>query len=160
MSRKKKQRRSRRGQSRRGQPRALARPQRPATPAEVLADQIIGLVVERAPALGGTRGDAAGQVMFGAFVYGFRRFVAIRRLVARDEGTEAFILARSLLSIVARAAYVDSPQETEERHSRYERFHLTHLHERLKATSSKRASTSTTTATGSVLTSANSKCAA
>jgi hypothetical protein len=111
MSRKKK-RQNRRGRSRRrGQRTGFVRPRRPATPAEVLADRIIALVVERAPTLGGTRGDTAGQVMFGAFVSGFRRFAAIRQLVARDEGTEAFILARSLLSIVARAAYVDSPEE-------------------------------------------------
>ena len=82
--------------------------------------------------LGGKRGDAAGQVMHGAFVYGFRRLVAIRRLAGRDEGTEALILARSLLSIVARAAYVDESDEPDERRRRYEQYYVKDLNERLK----------------------------
>jgi hypothetical protein len=130
MSRKKK-RRPRKG-TRRGPRRQVSAPPRAPTQAEVLADQIIGLVLAKAPSLGGKRGDAAGQVMFGAFVYGFRRFVAIRQLAGRDEGAEALILARSLLSIVARAVYVDAPEDLAERRMRYEQYLVKDLRDRLK----------------------------
>jgi hypothetical protein len=70
--------------------------------------------------------------MFGAFVYGFRRFVAIRQLAGRDEGAEALILARSLLSIVARAVYVDAPEDLAERRMRYEQYLVKDLRDRLK----------------------------
>jgi hypothetical protein len=102
------------------------------TPAEALADKIIELVHARANSLGGKRGDAAGQVMHGAFVYGFRRFVAIRHLAGRREGAEALILARSLISIVAGATYVDGPEDLEERRRRYEQYRVSDVRERLK----------------------------
>jgi hypothetical protein len=133
MSKKKKRaRRQRTRRGSRGASRATPQRQRAATPAEALADQIIALVVDRAPSLGDKRGDAAGQVMFGAFVYGFRRFVAIRQLAGRDEGAEALILARSLLSILARAAYVDEPDDLDERRRRYEQYYVKDLNDRLK----------------------------
>jgi hypothetical protein len=133
MSRKKKRRPRQRGRrGSRGAVRTRAPRQRATTPAEALADQIIALVVERAPSLGGKQGDAAGQVMFGAFVYGFRRFVAIRQLAGRDEGSEALILARSLLSLLARAAYVDAPEDLDERRRRYEQYYVKDLNDRLK----------------------------
>jgi Family of unknown function (DUF5677) len=70
--------------------------------------------------------------MHGAYLHGFRRLVAIRTLAGTDAGTEAIILARSLLSITARAAYVDAPSEKVERRERWDRFYLRHLRDRLQ----------------------------
>lgn len=100
------------------------------TPAEALADDLIAMV--KATPVGGTRGDTGGLTMFGAYLHGFRRFVAIRRLAGAGEGAEAIILTRSLLSILARAAYVDDPTDRDERRRRWERYQVTNLRDRIR----------------------------
>jgi hypothetical protein len=102
------------------------------TEAEVLADEIIATAQAAAPSIGGTRGDTAGLIMHGAYVKGFRRFAAIRMLAGRHDGAEAIILTRTLLSMVARAAYVDAPDDTATRKARWEQFQVTNLRDRLK----------------------------
>lgn len=102
------------------------------TPVEALADEIAELVQAAAPSLGGGHGDTAGLIMHSAFIKGFRRFAAIRQLAGRGDGAEAIILTRTLLSMVARAAYVDAPDDTAERKRRWERFQLTNTRDRLK----------------------------
>jgi hypothetical protein len=64
------------------------------TPAEKIADEIIELV--RAKQVGGHTGDLSDLIMLGAYRYGFRRFVAIRKLAGDKQGAEAMILMRSL----------------------------------------------------------------
>lgn len=97
---------------------------------EDVADQIIELV--RATPIGGTRGDSAALVMHGAYLRAFRRFERIRQIAATGAGEEAVILARSLLSLVARAVWVDLPDDKAERRARWERYAKHHLSERIK----------------------------
>lgn len=94
---------------------------------EVLADEIIAVV--EATEVGATRGDTSALAMYGAYVYGLRRFAAIRILAGIGDGHEAMILTRSLLSLVARAAYVDAPSDAAERKVRFERSEMTRLDE-------------------------------
>jgi len=100
------------------------------TPAQALADELIAMV--QAAQVGGTRGDTAGLIMFGAYVHGFRRFSAIRRLAGDGDGAEAIILARSLVSMLARAAYVDGPVDRAERKLRWQRYQVTNLRDRIR----------------------------
>jgi hypothetical protein len=95
-----------------------------------LADSIIDLV--RATSVGGHRGDTSGLVMFGAYVYGFRRLLAIRLLAREGAGPEAIILARSLLSITARAAYVDAPSDKAERKRRFMQYQANAFREQIR----------------------------
>jgi hypothetical protein len=83
-------------------------------------------------------GDSAARVMFGAYLHAFRRFSAICLLVAAEAGEDAMILVRSLLSIAARAAYVDQPEDPEERLRRYRQYkkrHFTDMLERFEGAS-------------------------
>jgi hypothetical protein len=100
------------------------------TPAEALADELIAIV--QGAQVGGTRGDTAGLIMFGAYLYGFRRFSAIRRLAGDGDGAEAIILTRSLVSMLARAAYVDAPADYAERKLRWQRYQVTNLRDRIR----------------------------
>jgi hypothetical protein len=97
------------------------------TGVQTLADEIMELV--RSTSVGGHRGDAAGLVMFAAYLHGFRRLAAIRLLAAAARGPEALILARSLLSLVARAAYVDAPVDASERERRFLQYRVHDLNE-------------------------------
>ncbi len=90
------------------------------TPAE-LADQLIALV--RGVDVGGVRADTAAAVMFSAYKTANRRLAAIVSLARDGYGTEAMILVRSLLSLLARAAYVDLPTDVAAREARYARSH-------------------------------------
>lgn len=92
----------------------------PRTPAHELADKLIEVV--RSHEAGGHRSDAADQVMVAAYVKGLRRFIAIRRLAGLGAGPEAMILARSLLSMVARATYVAGPVDPIVRRERWHEF--------------------------------------
>lgn len=78
------------------------------------------------------RGDTAARVMFGAYIKGFRRFVSIRELAARGAGEDAYVLLRSLLSLVARAAWVNWPTSISERRARFEGFQLHGYQEELR----------------------------
>lgn len=98
---------------------------------EQVADAILEMV--RATSVGGARGDTAGLVMYGAYLRGFRRFKWIRQLAADGAGDEAVILTRSLVSLTARAAYVDQPADVAERFSRWQRYYKRHLQDRLGA---------------------------
>ena len=100
------------------------------TPAEQVADHIIALVQETQA--GGLRGDSASQMMVGAYVQGFRRFTAIRMLAGQKSGPEALILARTLLSMTARATYVDAPSDEAERKRRFFQFRAKELNEAIK----------------------------
>jgi hypothetical protein len=88
---------------------------------EQVADEVIALVRDHQD-LGGKRSDTAGLVMYGAYIRAFRRFTRIRQLAGDGAGEEAVILARSLLSIVARSAWVDIPDDVEERRRRFGRY--------------------------------------
>jgi hypothetical protein len=96
-----------------------------------VADEVIALV--RATPVGGGRGDTGGLIMVGAYAHGFRRLRAIRLLAGVGAGAEAMILARSLLSMLARAAYVDAPSDNEERRRRFLRYQANDLHEAIRA---------------------------
>jgi hypothetical protein len=85
------------------------------------ADAIISLI-RGVPEFGGGRSDTSGLVVFGAFRRGFRRFVQIRELANAGAGPEAAILARSLLSLVARTMYVDAPDDPVGRKERWDRL--------------------------------------
>jgi hypothetical protein len=85
-----------------------------------LADAIIEAV--GGVSVDGRRGDSAGKVMHGAYLRAFRRFRAIARLAQEGAGDEVFILTRSLVSLVARAAYVDAPTDSSERRERWKRL--------------------------------------
>jgi hypothetical protein len=76
-------------------------------------------------------GDSAARVMFGAYLHAFRRFSAICLLVAAEAGEGAMILVRSLLSITARAAYVDQPEDSDERLRRYRQYKKRHFSDML-----------------------------
>lgn len=98
------------------------------TPLEV-ADRMIEMV--RETSVGGERGDTAQLVLYGAYLRGFRRFVAIRQLAGDGFGDEAIVLARSLLSMVARALWVSVPEDPSERELRWNRYYKRHLKDRL-----------------------------
>lgn len=98
--------------------------------AEEVADRIIEMV--RATTVGATRGDTAGLVMHGAYLRAFRRFARIREIAGAGAGEEAVILTRSLLSLVARAVWVDLPADKVERRTRWERYAKHHLVDRIK----------------------------
>lgn len=85
-----------------------------------LADEILDLV--RKTDVGGRRADSAAVVMHGAYLQAYRRLSRIRDLAAADAGEEAFILARSLLSMAVRAIWVDQPTESAEREQRFKRW--------------------------------------
>lgn len=99
------------------------------TPKVELADLILELV--RTTDVGGQRGDIAGAAMFGAYLQAHRRLKTIRDVAAAEAGPEAFILARSLLSMTSRAIWVDLPVEDEERDRRFERWKLRELTDEL-----------------------------
>jgi hypothetical protein len=82
-----------------------------------------------------SEGSEATQLVRSCSARSFTASVASWRsvsLLAATEGAEALILARSLLSILARAAYVDAPEDLEERRSRYEQYYVKDLNDRLK----------------------------
>jgi hypothetical protein len=82
------------------------------------ADEILALV--RSTEVGGERGDMAAAAMFGSYLNAYRRLSRIRDLARQGAGAEAFILARSLLTMIARAMWVDQPAATEDRKTRFE----------------------------------------
>jgi hypothetical protein len=94
-----------------------------------VAEQLLEMV--RGTSLGAYEGDGAGLVMLGAYLNGFRRFKWISALARLEAGPEALILARSLLSMAARAHYVDEPTGSEERERRFEQFRLKNLRDAL-----------------------------
>jgi len=95
------------------------------------ADAIIVLVRGDLPA-GDFRGDTGEAVMYGTYTRAFRRFVRIRDLARDGAGEEALILARSLLSMVARAIWVDLPSDKTERVSRFNQWKRRELEDELK----------------------------
>lgn len=99
------------------------------TETERVADEILGMV--QRTAVGGGRGDSASLVMHGAYLRAWRRLRTIRRLVGMDVGEDAIILTRSLLSIAARAIFVDIPEESDERERRYRSYAKRHLLDRI-----------------------------
>lgn len=96
-----------------------------------VADAIIDLVRSNPPQ-GGIRGDTGEAVMFGTYVRAFRRFIRIRDLARDDAGEEVMILARSLLSMIARAIWVDLPKGGAERRARFERWKKRELTDEVK----------------------------
>jgi hypothetical protein len=98
--------------------------------AQDVAAQLSEMV--RATPVGGNRGDSAGQVMHGAYLRAYRRLVRIREIAATGAGEEAVILARSLLSLIARAVWVDIPTDPAERRSRWERYAKAYLTDKIK----------------------------
>jgi hypothetical protein len=100
------------------------------TETQRVADEIIALV-RALDDFGGGRGDAAGLVMHGAFVRAFRRFVTIRQLAGAGAGEEAVMLARSLLSILARSFWVDAPTDPSERRRRFDSYKKRQLQDEL-----------------------------
>lgn len=96
-----------------------------------VADAIIDLVRGNPPP-GDIRGDTGEAVMYGAYVRAFRRFVRIRDLARDGAGEEAMILARSLLSMVARAIWIDLPHDRAERRARFEQWRKRELGDELK----------------------------
>lgn len=70
--------------------------------------------------------------MFGTYVRAFRRFIRIRDLARDDAGEEAMILARSLLSMVARAIWVDLPTKVSERNARFSQWKKRELADEVK----------------------------
>jgi hypothetical protein len=101
------------------------------TDAVECADRIIELV--RSTRIPSLHGDSATQTMHAAYVQGFRRFVAIRDLASTGAGAEAMILSRSLLSMVARAQYIDGSEEAGERQRRYWQHRRRDLGDRIAA---------------------------
>lgn len=95
------------------------------------ADAIIGLVRSNLPP-GNFRGDTGEAVMYGTYTRAFRRFVRIRDLARDGAGEEALILARSLLSMVARSIWVDLPSDKTERVSRFNQWKRRALEDELK----------------------------
>ena len=95
-----------------------------------LADRVIALV--EATDVGGTQGDRSSLVMFSAYLHGLRRMRCIRDVANAGAGPEAVILTRSLLSILARAGYVDAPTDKAERSRRYEQFARSDLLQTIK----------------------------
>jgi hypothetical protein len=87
------------------------------------ADEVIALV-RGVGDHGGGRGDRALLVLHGAYIKGFRRFVSIRELAARGAGEDAYILLRSLLTLVARAIWVNEPGDAEASRTRFLRYRL------------------------------------
>ena len=85
------------------------------------ADEVIALVRGIAT-LGGTRGDTSGLVMYSAYASGFRRFVAIRDLANDGSADEAGVLTRSLVNILVRAAWIDTPTDKNRRRDRFRRL--------------------------------------
>lgn len=98
---------------------------------ERLADDVLASV--RTADVGGQRGDTSGLLMLAAYVQGFRRLAAIRRLAGERAGAEAMILTRTLLSMAARAAYADAPTEPSERRRRFLSQKAKELREELRA---------------------------
>ena len=90
-----------------------------------VADRIIKMV--RGTSISGDRGDSAKLVMLSAYIHGYRRFRALRELARNNAGAEAVILVRSLLSLLARAAWVDEPRDPADRRRRFDRYHLREL---------------------------------
>jgi len=95
------------------------------------ADAIIKLVRANLPP-GNFRGDTGEAVMYGTYTRAFRRFVRIRDLAQDGAGEEALILARSLLSMVARTIWVDLPSEKTERLARFNQWKKRELEDELK----------------------------
>jgi len=85
------------------------------------ADAIIELVGANPPE-GGVRGDTGEATMFGTYPRAYRRFMRIRDLGRLGAGEEALILARSLLSMIARAMWVDWSSDKAERVDRFNRW--------------------------------------
>lgn len=100
------------------------------TPEVELADVILELV--RTTDVGGQKGDTAALAMFGTYLQAYRRLKTIRDVAAAEAGQEAFILARSLLSMAARAIWVDLPVEGDERQRRFERWKLHELQDEIE----------------------------
>jgi hypothetical protein len=96
------------------------------------ADEIIELV--RSTSVGGGRGDSSGLLMFSAYLQGYRRLRVIRDVARTGAGSEAVILARSLVSLVARAVYVDAPREPAERRRRFLQYRRRDLQDQIRTT--------------------------
>jgi hypothetical protein len=94
------------------------------------ADAVIQLVRENPP-VGAIRGDTAAGVMYGAYVKAFRRYVRIRELAAQAAGEESMILARTLLSMIARAIWIDQSPDPAERARRFQSWKLRDLQDQL-----------------------------
>ncbi|HEX5173655.1 MAG TPA: DUF5677 domain-containing protein [Gaiellaceae bacterium] len=95
------------------------------------ADAIIDLVRNNLPP-GLGRGDTGEAIMYGTYPRALRRFIHIRDLAREGAGDEAMILARSLLSMVARAIWIDVPPDAGERRTRFERWKKRELEDELK----------------------------
>jgi hypothetical protein len=91
-----------------------------------LAAKIVEIV--RSTEVESRRGDSAGEVMWGAYLRAYRRFLAITQLAREGAGDEVMILTRSLLNLAARAAWVDVPTDPQVRHARWRTF-AKHFHE-------------------------------
>jgi hypothetical protein len=85
-----------------------------------VADEILALV--RGRSIGGVRGDTSGMAILGTHLQATRRLSHIRDLAFYGAGAEAFILTRSLLSMVARVLWVDKPGDPAERRDRFHRW--------------------------------------
>ncbi len=85
-----------------------------------VADAILALV--KSKRVGGGPGEDAEFVVLGTYVHAIRRLSRIRDLAVDGAGPEAFILSRSLLSMVARAIWVDRPGDALERRRRFNRW--------------------------------------
>ena len=95
------------------------------------ADAIIELIRANPPtaAIGG---DTPAGVMYGAYIHAFRRFVRIRDLARAGAGTEVVILTRALLSLVARAIWVDQSTDPDVRLARFEAWQKRELDDQAK----------------------------
>jgi hypothetical protein len=85
-----------------------------------LSDEIIALVA--GVSFDARRGDSAAFVMMGAYVRAYRRFSAITQLARVGAGDEVAILTRSLVSILARATWLDSPGDLSKRRERWRSY--------------------------------------
>ena len=100
--------------------------------AEEVADQMLLIVETEVSSITASPDlDLAGVLMFGAFRRAYSRFIYIRKLVREGAGEEAIILARSLVSLLARSGWVNTSEMPAEREIRYRRFAKTYLKERL-----------------------------
>jgi hypothetical protein len=100
------------------------------TSPRVAAEKVLALVDGKT--IEPSSGDSAAKVMWAAYLHGTRRLRAMRVTAEADAGQETMILARTLLSLLARAAYVDAPTDNDERKRRWQQFHRHSLKEELR----------------------------
>jgi hypothetical protein len=100
------------------------------SPAHSTAKEISELV--RRTLLDGGRGDTARLTLTGAYLRAWRRFTNLERVAALGAGEESVILARSLLSLVARSLWVAMPAGPGIREERWKRYAKAYLLDRIK----------------------------